>query len=174
MRNKYIWIPLISGSQWEMPQFPIQKALCGVLINRVVQIIPWIWSHIRSWTEDLASGSSGFDWKDGILPSHLKMPPFCAEEVLCFLKDREKWTVITCWPHQVIMISTLHLWAITLIPFQQGVKPVSERPLWSLFLVFRHILPAPHLPYSWLDGLQAIRLAASIFALTSLSYGLHW
>lgn len=31
--------------------------------------------------EDLLSGSSRLDWKDGILPSQLHVPHLCAEEV---------------------------------------------------------------------------------------------
>lgn len=46
--------------------------------------------------EDLFSGSSGLDSKDGIFPPHLRMPQLCAEEVSCFLKDKEKQIVIIC------------------------------------------------------------------------------
>lgn len=85
----------IFGSLWSLAvnEKFYNSALCGVLIKRVPQIIPWLLNWIRTWTEDLARGSS-FNWKDGILASHLRMSQLCAEEILCFLKDREKQIVI--------------------------------------------------------------------------------
>lgn len=45
--------------------------------------------------EDLLSGSSSLDWKDGILPSQLHVPQLCAEEVLRFLKEEKEILIVS-------------------------------------------------------------------------------
>lgn len=85
--------------------------------------------HSRSWMEDLLSGSSRLDWKDGILPSQLHVPHLCAEEV-----HHVNSTEPFFWC-SYMNISLLPFWIITLTLLQKDVKFVSEFPLWISLLI---------------------------------------